>query len=73
MNGLETGDWVLFGAAAYLAIVTLVRLMIRHRTRVAAQLSAEIARQRQAKIAEDQRLKEQEREKEKEKQQTQAA
>ncbi|MEX2187074.1 MAG: hypothetical protein WD875_09785 [Pirellulales bacterium] len=65
MNGLETGDWVLFGGAAYVAIVSLVRLMIRHRGRVSTQLVAEVERQRQAKAAEEHRLKEEEKKKQK--------
>ena len=34
MESLGTGDWIVFGGAAYVAIVSLVRLMIRHRGRV---------------------------------------
>ncbi|RIK82773.1 MAG: hypothetical protein DCC68_05245 [Planctomycetota bacterium] len=63
MNGLETKDWVLFAAAAYVAIVSLVRLMIRHRARVSAQLATEIERQQHAKAAEEQRRKEVEKKK----------
>ncbi len=67
MEGLETGDWIVFGGAAYLAIVSLVRLMIRHRGRVAAQLAAEVERERQvkaaAKAAEEKRLKDEEKKK----------
>jgi hypothetical protein len=71
MNGLETKDWVLFAAAAYVAVVSLVRLMIGHRARVSAQLAAEIERERQAKAAEALRLKDEE--KKKQQQQTKAA
>jgi hypothetical protein len=63
MNGLETKDWVLFAAAAYVAIVSLVRLMIAHRVRVSSQLAAEINRERQAKAAEAQRIKDEEKKK----------
>jgi hypothetical protein len=60
MNGLSTGDWVLFGVTAYVAVVSLVRLMIRHRGRVAALLAAEVERERLAKIAEERRVKKEE-------------
>ena len=63
MNGFDTGDWVLFAAVAYIAVVSLARLMIRHRGRTAAQLAAEVERQRQAKAAEEKRRKEEEKKK----------
>jgi hypothetical protein len=71
MNGIETKDWVLFAGAAYVAIVSLVRLMIGYRARVSAQIAAEIERERQAKAAEAQRIKDEE--KKKQQQQAKAA
>jgi hypothetical protein len=72
MNGLETKDWLLFAAAAYVAIVSLVRLMIRHRARVSAQLAAQVERERQAKAAEEKRINDEEKKKEKEQKEQQA-
>lgn len=69
MESLETADWILFSGAAYLAIVSLVRLMIRHRGRVSAQLAAEVERERQAKAAakaaEEKKRKDEEKKKQK--------
>jgi hypothetical protein len=77
MEGLETNDWILFGGAAYLAVVSLVRLMIRHRARVSAKLVAEVERERHAKavakLAEEKRLREELKKEEEKKKEQKAA
>jgi hypothetical protein len=64
MDGFSEKDWILFGVAAYVAVVSLVRLMARHRARVSTQLAAQVERERQAKAAEAKRLKDEEKTKE---------
>jgi hypothetical protein len=53
MNDMDWGDLALLAAAAYLAVVALVRLMIQRRNYVIDQLQSQVrqARQRRKKIA----------------------
>lgn len=46
MEGMDWGDIVLLAAAAYLAVVALVRLMIQRRDVVIGQLREQIQRAR---------------------------
>lgn len=51
MNGLTTADWIVLAVAAYLAVLSLVRLMIAHGITVANQLAAQIEHERQQQEA----------------------
>lgn len=53
MNGLTTGDWLLLAAAAYLAVMSLARLMANHRNTIAAQLAVQIEEEQRAKESKD--------------------
>jgi hypothetical protein len=43
MDGMTGGDWVLLSIAAYVAVLSLVRLMLGYRRQVIARLNREVA------------------------------
>jgi hypothetical protein len=61
MLNMDVWDWVLFGAAAYVAITSLVIIMRRRRDEVLAELTAqahaERERKRQAEAEEKRKAK----------------
>ena len=42
MAGMDRWDWILLGAAAYIAVTVLVRLMLERRDRIIAHLREQL-------------------------------
>ena len=42
MEGMDHWDWILLGAAAYVAVTVLVRLMLQRRDRIIAHLRGQL-------------------------------
>ena len=59
MVSMDRWDWVLLAAAAFVAVVVLVRLMLNHRNRLLMQLRAEIAQEQARKRRAEQEAKQQ--------------
>lgn len=52
MANWTTWDWIILAVAGYLAVMTLVRLMIRRRDSLVKELEAQAERERRRKAAE---------------------
>ena len=55
MDGMTGGDWVLLAIAAYVAVLSLVRLMLGHRRQALARLNQEVAEQQRRQHEEEHR------------------
>ena len=42
MEGMDHWDWILLGAAAYVAVTVLVRLMLQRRDRIITRLRGQL-------------------------------
>jgi len=42
MEGMDRWDWILLGAATYIAVTVLVRLMLERRDRIIVHLRAQL-------------------------------
>jgi hypothetical protein len=59
MGNMDGWDVALLAVAGYVAVVTLVRLMIRHRDRVLAEFRRRLKKERLRREAEEVRRKQQ--------------
>ncbi|MDX1947098.1 MAG: hypothetical protein SFU86_16990 [Pirellulaceae bacterium] len=61
MHDTDVGDWVLFGGAAFIALTSLVIIMLRRRDEVLTELTREAhserERKKQAELAEKRKAK----------------